>query len=85
MAVEKNLDIQSISLIVPAVWVNKFQMVAQGDMMRIQFLEGLGGSDIVHPRFAVAMTLQDAQELIDGLTETILTHRKAVKDGGKNV
>jgi len=55
----------------PALYVNRVQVLASGPNLRMAFGEGFAGSNVIY-RSAVTMTIQDAKEVAGEVAGAIL-------------
>ncbi len=70
MAVEINIEVDLLSLEVPAPYVNKFQILASGGTLRVAFAEAIPNISTNY-RSAVVMNLEDARELAEAILRTL--------------
>jgi|HubBroStandDraft_6_1064221.scaffolds.fasta_scaffold62008_4 hypothetical protein len=76
MAVETNVALDLGGMMLPALYVNRVQVLASGPNLRMAFGEGFAGSNVIY-RSAVTMTIQDAKEVAGAILATIAAQEAA--------
>jgi hypothetical protein len=75
MATKTHVPLDPESLKIPAIFTNHFQILATGGNVRITFAEAVGVKPGDPPsiayHLAVALTLQDARELAEGILASL--------------
>lgn len=78
MAIEENVAFDSQACAIPAVLVNKAQVSAQGQTVRVAFAEGFGSGQPSFWRFSVAGSLDDIEEIAKVMLQTVQQQREAL-------
>ncbi len=80
MAVETDVPLDLGAMKLPALYINRVQVLVSGPNVRMAFGEGFSGGNTIY-RSAVTMTIQDAREVAEAILATLAAPTRE-KTGG---